>query len=87
VSERSGTRRSMAEKIWLRVKLPQKDAQSLQQEFPNCDLRQSDDAAVDPQWLPQIDGVFIEETIPDELVQRMTDLKCSTSAAAASTSI
>ena len=65
----------MAEKIWLRVKLPETDLRSLQREFSNCDLRQGDDASVDPQWLSQVDGVFTEETIPDELVRRMTNLQ------------
>ena len=65
----------MAQKIWLRVKLPDKDVASLQQEFSNCELRQGDDASLDSRWLSQVDGVFTEEAIPDELVQRMTSLK------------
>jgi phosphoglycerate dehydrogenase-like enzyme len=62
-------------KIWLRVRLPEKELQSLQQEFSNCDVRQGDDASIDPQWLPQVDAVFTEEPISDGLVQRMTHLK------------
>lgn len=64
----------MSHKIWLRVKLPEKDVQSLQQEFSNCELRQGDDASIDTRWLADIDGVFTEEAIPDDLVQRMTNL-------------
>jgi phosphoglycerate dehydrogenase-like enzyme len=66
---------AMSQNIWLRVKLPDKDLTALQQEFPNCELRQSDDSSIDPHWLSQIDGVFSEETVPEELVQRMTNLK------------
>ena len=65
----------MAQKIWLRVKLPDKELASIKQEFPNCELRQSDDTGVDPNWLSEVDGVFTEETVPDEIIQRMTDLR------------
>jgi len=65
----------MSHNIWLRVNLPEKDLVSLRQEFSDCELRQGDDASVEPQWLSQVDGVFTEETVPDELVQRMTSLK------------
>jgi len=65
----------MTPRIWLRVKLPEKDVASLQQEFSNCELRQGDDASMDFQWLSQVDGVFTEEAVPDELVQRMVNLK------------
>ena len=57
----------MTKKFWLRVKLPETDVRSLQQEFSNCELRQGDDASIDPQWLPQVNGVFTEAAIPDEL--------------------
>lgn len=65
----------MSQNIWLRVKLPEKDLTTLKQEFPNCELRQSDDASVDSAWLSQVDGVFTEETVPDEIIQRMTRLR------------
>lgn len=65
----------MSQNIWLRVKLPDKDLMSLRQEFSSCELRQSDDSAIDPQWLSQVDGIFTEETVPDALIQQMTNLK------------
>ena len=65
----------MSQKIWLRVKLPDKELASIKQEFPNCELRQSDDTGVDPNWLSEVDGVFTEETVPDEIIQRMTRLR------------
>jgi phosphoglycerate dehydrogenase-like enzyme len=65
----------MSHKIWLRVKLPDKELVSLKQEFSDCELRQGDDASVDPQWLSQVDGAFTEETVPNELVQQMANLK------------
>ena len=65
----------MSHNIWLRVKLPEKDVTSLRQEFSNCELRQSDDSGIDLQWLGQVDGIFTEETVPDALVQQMTNLK------------
>ena len=65
----------MSHNIWLRVKLPEKDVTSLRQEFSNCELRQSDDSGIELQWLGQVDGIFTEETVPDALVQQMTNLK------------
>ena len=65
----------MSHKIWLRVELPDNELASLKQDFPNCELRRGDDASMDSQWLAQADGVFTEETVPDELVQRMPSLK------------
>jgi len=66
---------TMKQKIWLRVKLPEKDLKSLRQEFASCELYQGDDDAIDAQRLAEIDAIFTEEPIPDELVQRMTNLK------------
>ena len=65
----------MTHNIWLRVKLPDNELASFKQEFSNCELRQGDDPGMDPQWLAQVDGVFTEETVPDELVQRMSSVK------------
>jgi phosphoglycerate dehydrogenase-like enzyme len=65
----------MAQKFWLRVNLPENELATLQQEFSNCEIQQGDEARMDPQWLSQVDAVFTEEAIPDELVQRMTRLK------------
>jgi len=65
----------MAQNIWLRLKLPDKELASLKQEFPGCELRQGDDSSIDAHWLDQVDGVFTEETLPDEFIQRMTNLK------------
>lgn len=66
----------MSLKIWLRVNLPEKELAILRESAPQCELRQGeDDAAMDSQWIRQVDGVFTEAPLPDELVQRMTQLK------------
>jgi phosphoglycerate dehydrogenase-like enzyme len=65
----------MIPKIWLRVKLPEKEVALLKQEFSNCDLVQADDGENDKEWLTSVDGVFTEEVVPDELIKRMTSLK------------
>ncbi|MGE5216125.1 MAG: NAD(P)-dependent oxidoreductase, partial [Chloroflexota bacterium] len=65
----------MSLKIWLRVKLPEKELTSLQEAFSDCDLRQADDVTIDMQWLPEVEAVFTEEVLPDELVQRMPRLR------------
>jgi phosphoglycerate dehydrogenase-like enzyme len=48
---------------------------SLRRSAPNCDLRQVDDSAIDPQWLSEADGVFTEEPLADELVEQMANLR------------
>ena len=65
----------MSQKIWLRLNLPEKEFASLQLEFLDCELRLGDDAVIDPQWLSQVDGVFTEENVPDEIIQRMPRLR------------
>ena len=65
----------MPKNIWLRVKLPNDELSTLQKEFARCDIRPCDDADMDPRWLPRIDGVFTEEPIPDDIIQRMTSLQ------------
>jgi phosphoglycerate dehydrogenase-like enzyme len=65
----------MAPKVWLRVKLPEKELALLRQDFPGCDLLQGEDAAVSMDWLRQIEVVFTEETLPDELTRQMPGLK------------
>ena len=66
----------MSFKIWLRVKLPDKELAALKQSAPQCELRQGDDdAAMDPRWISGVDGVFTEAPLPDALVQQMPNLK------------
>jgi phosphoglycerate dehydrogenase-like enzyme len=62
-------------RIWLRVKLPEREVASLLHEAPKCELRQGDDDTIDPQWLREVDGVFTEEPLPDTLVQQMSNLR------------
>jgi phosphoglycerate dehydrogenase-like enzyme len=62
-------------RIWLRVKLPERELASLLYEAPKCELRESDDDTIEPQWLREVDGVFTEEPLPDALVQQMPKLK------------
>jgi phosphoglycerate dehydrogenase-like enzyme len=64
----------MPPRIWLRVNLPADELASLQREFSSCEFRQGD-AALDPLWLPQIDAVFTEDPLAEELIQRMDSLK------------
>jgi phosphoglycerate dehydrogenase-like enzyme len=65
----------MTHKLWLRVKLPAGDVAALQQNAPDCELRQLEDGEVDPQWLSEVEGVFTEEPLPDSLVQQMPNLR------------
>jgi phosphoglycerate dehydrogenase-like enzyme len=62
-------------RIWLRVKLPERELASLLSNAPKCELRQADDDTIDPRWLREVDGVFTEEPLSDALVQQMPKLK------------
>jgi phosphoglycerate dehydrogenase-like enzyme len=62
-------------RIWLRIKLPEQELASLARDVTDCELRQGDDTAIDPQWLREVDGVFTEEPLPDTLVEQMPNLK------------
>ena len=69
------TRQGMSEQIWLRVNLPQKELAALREDFPSCALFQGDDETIGPGWLRQIEAVFTEEPLPDDLVRQMPNLK------------
>jgi phosphoglycerate dehydrogenase-like enzyme len=65
----------MPTRIWLRVKLPEKELASLRETFSDYEFRQGDDDAIDSQWVREVDCVFTEEILPDEMVQRMPSLR------------
>jgi phosphoglycerate dehydrogenase-like enzyme len=65
----------MPQHIWLRVKLPERELLSLQEDFPGCRLCVGDDDTIDSQSLREIEGVFTEEALPDELVEQMPRLR------------
>ena len=62
-------------RIWLRVKLPERELASLPRNLANCELHQGDDTTVARQWLRDVDGVFTEEPLPDGLVEQMPNLR------------
>ena len=62
-------------RIWLRIKLPERELASLLQEAPKCELRQGDDETIDAQWLHEVDAVFTEEPLPEKLLEQMPKLK------------
>jgi phosphoglycerate dehydrogenase-like enzyme len=65
----------MSHRIWLRVNLPEKELSTLQQKFPTSELCRADDASVNAAWLQQVEAVFTEDVLPDELVRQMPSLK------------
>lgn len=65
----------MPTRIWLRLTLPVKELTLLHEAFTDCELRQGDDATVSAEWLREVDGVFTEEVLPDEMVQHMPGLR------------
>jgi phosphoglycerate dehydrogenase-like enzyme len=65
----------MTTEIWLRVRLPENELALLREEFPTCELRQTEDVELSAEWLREVEGVFTEEILPDELVQHMPRLR------------
>ena len=65
----------MSKRIWLRVKLPEKDLRAVRNNFPGCEIITETDDAISTAQLQRIDGVFTEEALPDPLVQQMPNLR------------
>lgn len=65
----------MPHKIWLRAPLPKKEVAELQKQFVACELRQFHDAGADRSWLADVAGIFTEESVPEEMIQQMPNLK------------
>lgn len=58
--------------VWIRLKLPDEELRSLKRGFPEVDFLYGEDAARDPR---EIDAVFTDEPLSDELVARMPRLR------------
>ena len=65
----------MFKKIWLRVRLPEKELSALRTNFPECEFATEADEAIAAERLQGIHGVFTEEVLPDTLVQQMPNLQ------------
>jgi phosphoglycerate dehydrogenase-like enzyme len=61
--------------VWIRLELPQEELRSLEESAAECEFWQGKDAEADPRWLQRVDALFTEEPVPDELVQRMSNLR------------
>lgn len=61
-------------RVWIRVELPQKEWTLLRESAPACELLQGDDSQMDAR-LQDIDAVFTEAPLPDEMTERMAKLK------------
>src|SRR5215470_14565419 len=65
----------MACHIWIRLELPEEEFRFLRDTFPDCEFYRGKNGASDEQYLQRIDGVFTEETVSDDLLSKMTNLK------------
>ena len=54
----------MSYRIWLRVKLPDKELASLAQDAPDCELRQGDDDASTPNGCEKSTGFLPKSHYP-----------------------
>ena len=61
--------------IWLRLDLPENEFISVRDSVTGCQLWQKKDAEMSEHELQQIDVVFTEEPLPDQLTAQMTNLK------------
>jgi len=62
-------------RIWIRLKMPDEEYAPLQGNIEGCEFKRGDSSASDPEWLEKVDGVFTNEPLPDELTERMPNLK------------
>lgn len=65
----------MSCRIWIRLDLPDSEFASLHKSVPGCEFYRGTSLETDEQQLRQINGVFTEEALPDDLTAKMTDLK------------
>jgi phosphoglycerate dehydrogenase-like enzyme len=65
----------MSCRVWIRLNLPEKEFSALRAGAPRCEFWQGNDSAIDAGWLPQVNAVFTEEPLPDELTQKMPSLR------------
>lgn len=61
--------------VWIRLELPREEFRSLKESATECEFWQGKDAEADARWLQRVDALFTEEPVPDELVERMPNLK------------
>jgi phosphoglycerate dehydrogenase-like enzyme len=59
-------------RVWLRPNLPADEISALEREFPDVRFCAQENGAGAPE---QLDAIFTEEAVPDELVRQMTNLK------------
>ncbi|TAJ98865.1 D-2-hydroxyacid dehydrogenase [bacterium] len=59
-------------RVWIRVKIPNEELRALEREFPNVYFLLHENGTRDP---GQIDAVFTEEPLADDLVTRMPKLR------------
>ena len=59
-------------RVWLRVKIPDKELHSLQSDFTNVEFLSEEEGSRSP---AEIDAVFTEEPLADDLVARMPKLR------------
>lgn len=62
----------MSCRIWLRLDLPEKEFTSVRGSVTGCELWRRQDKEMSTQHLQQIDAVFTEEPLPDQLTAEMT---------------
>jgi phosphoglycerate dehydrogenase-like enzyme len=61
--------------IWLRLDLPEKEFIFLRKNVSRCDFCRGEDRDISERQLAQIDAVFTEEPLPDDLTAKMPNLK------------
>lgn len=60
-------------RLWIRLELPENELRSLKSEFPGVEFVVDGDAG--PSKAAEIDAVFTEEALPDDLVARMAKFR------------
>jgi len=66
---------AMSCRVWIRLELPEKEFASLRESAPSCKFCRGKDSEIDAERLQQVEAVFTEDPLPDELTARMPNLK------------
>lgn len=60
--------------VWITFALPDSEMESLERDFEGCRFFQAAPSSVDASRLAEVDALFVDEPLPDDLLQRMSGL-------------
>jgi phosphoglycerate dehydrogenase-like enzyme len=62
-------------RVWLRLDLPDADLERLRRDYPHCEFRRGGEREIDPAWLRDVDVIYAEQPISDDVLAAMPHLR------------